>query len=1509
MSQRISRWSRFWSRIAGSKQKPASWRRTRRLGIEGLEDRSMMSVDFLPGPLMAPAVNRTDQQLGTGFGAVVESVLAVNNTDPGNIAIASQNTIVISTNAGGSFSAKTGFVSPPGTVQFNGDSGLAFDAQGRLFWSTLKGLVADDPNTQQNEADADVAVSQVNPSGPNIGKPVSTNPLSSYFVFNDSDQADDKDFIAADANPLSPHANNLYVVWTKNSGGSGIYGVYVSRSLDQGKTWLTPPVRVSTDAEGTVWPSDITVAPNGDVYVAYHSQPNKTGDGNSDGASGATIVVRSTDGGEHFNQKTYAFTGGQSDITYNRQDISSGKISGETFWTIGSTQPWVLADPARPGNVYVIAADDPDNNHDLGDVSNIVISRSTNNGQTWTTSTVSAGTVVPGTPNLSFQLYPTAAIDRFGNIVVAWYDNRSGATNPAGHYYLDVMATYSTDGGLSWAPEFRLNDIPIDPDEDAPNRFNGPPATTWLGEYFGIDVFGGTAYVAWNGVQVNANSRQIVFDAFPINGTLKVDGDDGGVVTNDNIVVQQMAGNPDFIEVLVNGQRQYAGLQSALSGGIIIDGKGGNDVLTLNLDADNPAAITYNITMGLVTRPGLPSITYSNFDRVEVQTNNNNSTVANVIATHPNTVTIVDGAKTVNVGNGNLPDNIKGPLFIRSAAGQMNVTVNDSADGVFHTATLDSANFLGADYGFITGLSPAPIAYNYHDTSSLTLQTGTGGATVNVMATGMPPPQFIGQADSAALNLVGHASGIVNVGKNGSLNQITGEVTVSAPAGGAYITLNVDDSKDGAAHPAVVLDTVTMNGFPYGRISGLAPKDIEYRYADTSTVTVQTGTGGATVNVKATAKPVTLTGHADGTVNVGNAGSVQDVKGSLTITNPPAYTVINVDDSADPAVRNVTLESASASKWGKISGVLPGNAFVKYKYLDTEIVTVQTGIAVGNTVNVKSTVKPVKLIGHANSTVNVGNAGSVQDIKGKVTIHNPPAYTTLNVDDSADAVYRPNVVLDSVTHLYDLYGQISNLAPAAIEYQYSATALANVHTGSGGATVNVKSTRKPVNVIGHANGTVNVGNAGSVQEIQGDLTISDPPAYITLNIDDSADPLGRNVTLAKLDPAKSTIVGLAPGAINYVTADVATISLKTGTGGDTVNVQAMAKPFALNTLAGAAADVINLGDGSNGLSSITAPLTIQASNDDALNFNDQDFMDSRIYAVSDTSVTWLGGPTVSYTGLGGLVLNGSIGTDYFVLNGTSATAALTVTGGGGNNTVVSSKGHNIWSLPGTNTGSLFATAYQAPVSFTNVQNLIAGGTDDYFLFADGAGITGNLNGGGYGTLDYRNYSTSVVVDLQLPLEGTDTGVGGTVTGIRSVFGGTVTPAGPDVYNLLIGSGGNYLVGGTGRRNILVAGASPGTIVGGDGEDLIITGKMSYDTHVGLAEWYAIAAYWASADAFAVRMANLLAGSGVPLLDSTTVTGNGSGNVLSGAGGTLLLYNDGSDLAPGFASVIYVNIAP
>ena len=155
-----------------------------------------------------------------------------------------------------------------------------------------------------------------------------------------------------------------------------------------------------------------------------------------------------------------------------------------------------------------------------------------------------------------------------------------------------------------------------------------------------------------------------------------------------------------------------------------------------------------------------------------------------------------------------------------------------------------------------------------------------------------------------------------------------------------------------------------------------------------------------------------------------------------------------------------------------------------------------------------------------------------------------------------------------------------------------------------------------------------------------------------------------------------------------------------------------------------------------------------------------------------------------------------------------------------------------------------------------------------------------------------------------------TGVGGTVSGITSVNGGSGTPAASGTYNLLIGNGANALLGGTGRRNILVAGGNASALTGGDGEDLLIAGFTSYDTDPALANWRLIAAYWAGSDDYLTRAANLASGTGVPLLDATVVTGNGGGNTLNGSGALALIFTDGMDSLGVFdPSSLQVTIAP
>src|SRR5439155_4018444 len=67
-----------------------------------------------------------------------------------------------------------------------------------------------------------------------------------------------------------------------------------------------------------------------------------------------------------------------------------------------------------------------------------------------------------------------------------------------------------------------------------------------------------------------------------------------GTPGDDTIIVRSMADNPDFVEVVVNGRREYAGLWSALTG-ITVAATAGND--TVNIE-DTAAGVPVTLNLG-----------------------------------------------------------------------------------------------------------------------------------------------------------------------------------------------------------------------------------------------------------------------------------------------------------------------------------------------------------------------------------------------------------------------------------------------------------------------------------------------------------------------------------------------------------------------------------------------------------------------------------------------------------------------------------------------------------------------------------------------------------------------------------------------------------------------------------------------------------------------------------------------------------------------------------------------
>jgi len=463
--------------------------------------------DAQPSAVLLEAKAQVAQVTAAGANVVLnmgnnEPTIAVDPNNPLHVAAATYLGIRVSTDGGVTFQPRVNVTAPAGfSTASGGDSSLGYDSQGRLFWNFLL------RNT--SVGGFDVFVAQCNPNTGAIlpGYPVNVT-VSAGVADDNNNHSHDKCWIAVDSTASSPFRDRLHVVWTDFQPGRT--AILSSFSTDQGANWSAALTLSAAAGEGFVWPSQNTVARNGDAYVAYHSQPVFTSN-NPDGASGRIFVLRSTDGGATYPQKNLAYGAGQADITFN---VQSGTriIPNTQFWLQGSVQPQILADPLTAGRIYVIANDQANAN----DFADVFIVTSTDNGGTWNApariDSGAAGTI---------QVMPSAAIDSVsGCIVVTYYDNRSGKFNGSTNFLLDVFATTSANGGVTFTPDFQINTTAFDPDLNAPCRY-GPSGcggvdtvrTLRIGEYNGVAIGGGVALAVWTGN--NSSSLQdTVFNLF-----------------------------------------------------------------------------------------------------------------------------------------------------------------------------------------------------------------------------------------------------------------------------------------------------------------------------------------------------------------------------------------------------------------------------------------------------------------------------------------------------------------------------------------------------------------------------------------------------------------------------------------------------------------------------------------------------------------------------------------------------------------------------------------------------------------------------------------------------------------------------------------------------------------------------------------------------------------------------------------------------------------------------------
>jgi hypothetical protein len=277
--------------------------------------------------------------------------------------------------------------------------------------------------------------------------------------------------------------------------------------------------------------------------------------------------------------------------------------------------------------------------------------------------------------------------------------------------------------------------------------------------------------------------------------------------------------------------------------------------------------------------------------------------------------------------------------------------------------------------GVVVTLNGEMVQFDPNAITSITVANGTGTDTINVNRT----------LASAPLTVASNSGATVNIGNAASLQDVQGAVTLSNAQGS--MTVNLDDSAD-PTNRTPTLDTVTLGGAPYGRVTGLAPAAIQYTTSNTGSVAIKTGSGGVTVTALGTGVPITLTG-ASSAPNVlagPNAANTWRITGpnagilTSTVTAPVTFA------SFQSLTGGSGTDSFVFSNGQGVSGIIRGGAggeWLDYSaYASAVSVNLDTGQATGvsggvqNIQNVVGGAGNDTLIGGLRGGILMGGAGT-----------------------------------------------------------------------------------------------------------------------------------------------------------------------------------------------------------------------------------------------------------------------------------------------------------------------------------------------------------------------------------------------------------------------------------------------------------------------------------------------------------------------------------------------------
>jgi hypothetical protein len=227
----------------------------------------------------------------------------------------------------------------------------------------------------------------------------------------------DKEWMTIDTT-TGPGRGNIYQDWSPAYNFANNPDQIFSRSTDGGKTWVSATAIPNLPYFGT-----LAVGAAGELYTV--------------GWDGSVFWVnRSTNVASSVSVTVFDLT--------TQVNLGGGLIFASPVNPVGLLgQPWVAVDrfdgPMR-GNVYVLSTVSG-----LGNPSNVMFSRSTNNGASWSPPL----RINDDSANANaYHWFGTLSVAPNGRIDACWNDTRhSGPSNN----FSELFYSYSRDGGITWA--------------------------------------------------------------------------------------------------------------------------------------------------------------------------------------------------------------------------------------------------------------------------------------------------------------------------------------------------------------------------------------------------------------------------------------------------------------------------------------------------------------------------------------------------------------------------------------------------------------------------------------------------------------------------------------------------------------------------------------------------------------------------------------------------------------------------------------------------------------------------------------------------------------------------------------------------------------------------------------------------------------------------------------------------------------------------------------------------